>query len=63
MNGNIHNRNQRLRSWDQPDIDDLRESPALYIADILAVEADIVAHKEFKKLDVNTNLDFCGVLN
>lgn len=79
----------------KPNIDDLRESPALYIArrlkadglDILAVEpnieshkefeiieykeatqkADIVAfliaHKEFKCLDVNNELDFCGVLN
>lgn len=79
----------------KPDIDDLRESPALYIArrlkaeglDILAVEPNIechkefkivdykeavrmadvvtflVAHKEFKKLDMKTDLDFCGVLN
>ena len=79
----------------KPDIDDLRESPALFIAkrliaddlDILAVEPNIsehnefdlvnykdalekadivtflVAHKEFKKLDIKTNLDFCGVLN
>jgi len=79
----------------KPDIDDLRESPALYIArrlkadglDVLAVEPNIethkefeiidykkaieqadivtflVAHKEFKKLDIKTDLDFCGVLN
>ena len=79
----------------KPDIDDLRESPALYIAkrlqadglDILAVEPNIkshkdfelvpyqdalaeadlvtflVAHKEFKDLDIETDLDFCGVLN
>ncbi|WP_066358653.1 UDP-N-acetyl-D-mannosamine dehydrogenase [Aliarcobacter cryaerophilus] len=79
----------------KPDIDDLRESPALYIArrlkadgvEILAVEPNIeshkefeivdyknameqadivtflVAHKEFKKLDIKTELDFCGVLN
>lgn len=79
----------------KPDIDDLRESPALYIArrlkadglDILAVEPNIdshkefeiveyqkalkqadivaflVAHKEFKKLDLKTDLDFCGVIN
>jgi UDP-N-acetyl-D-mannosaminuronic acid dehydrogenase len=79
----------------KPDIDDLREAPALYIArrlkadglDILAVEPNIetheefeiiyykealeqadivtflVAHKEFKNLDIETNLDFCGVLN
>lgn len=79
----------------KPDIDDLRESPALYITrrlkadglDILAVEPNIksykefeivnyktaleqadivtflVAHKEFKTLEIQTNLDFCGVLN
>ena len=79
----------------KPDIDDLRESPALYVTrrlkadglDILAVEPNIethkefeiveyqkalqqadivtflVAHKEFKKLDIKTDLDFCGVLN
>jgi UDP-N-acetyl-D-mannosaminuronic acid dehydrogenase len=79
----------------KPDIDDLRESPALYIArqlkadgvNILAVEPNIeshkefeiveykealeqadivtflVAHKEFKNLNIKTNLDFCGVLN
>ncbi len=78
----------------KPDIDDLRESPALYItrrliADglvVLAVEPNIesfkefeiveyqeavkkadivtflVAHKEFKNLEIETNLDFCGVL-
>ena len=78
----------------KPNIDDLRESPALYITqqlklsnvEVLAVEpniesfsefkiiaykkaleeADIVAflvgHKEFKGLDIKTNLDFCGVL-
>jgi len=77
----------------KPDIDDLRESPALYITrrlkadglDILAVEPNIethkefeiveyqkalqqadivtflVAHKEFKKLDMKSELDFCGV--
>lgn len=77
----------------KPDIDDLRESPALYIArrlksdglNILAVEPNIeshkefeivdykdameqadivtflVAHKEFKNLDIETYLDFCGV--
>ncbi len=86
----------------KPDIDDLRESPALYIAKrlsedlegVMCVEPNIpldyklstnnhqlklvelstalaesdlqvflVAHKEFKKLDIKTNLDFCGVLN
>ena len=77
----------------KPDIDDLRESPALYISrrlksdglNILAVEPNIenhkefeiinykesikqadivtflVAHKEFKKLDIKTDLDFCGI--
>ena len=79
----------------KPDVDDLRESPALYITrrlkadglDILAVEPNIethkefeivnykealekadivtflVSHKEFKKLETVTELDFCGVLN
>jgi len=78
----------------KPNIDDLRESPALYITkkliydglDVLAVEPNIneykdiqitnyiqalekadivaflVAHKEFEGLNINTNLDFCGVL-
>lgn len=78
----------------KPDIDDLRESPALYITkrlieedyEVLAVEPNIdsydsfeiidykkavieadiitflVAHKEFKDLDIETKLDFCGVL-
>ncbi|MFX4233886.1 UDP-N-acetyl-D-mannosamine dehydrogenase [Aliarcobacter butzleri] len=77
----------------KPDIDDLRESPALYIArrlkaeglEIFAVEPNIkshkefeivdykeaikkadivtflVAHKEFKNLNIKTNLDFCGI--
>jgi len=79
----------------KPNIDDLRESPALYITrqlradnlDVLAVEPNIktfsefdivdykealekadvvtflVGHKEFKGLEIETNLDFCGVLN
>ena len=79
----------------KPDIDDLRESPALYITrrliadglDVLAVEPNVeefkefalvnynnaleqadvvtflVAHKEFKNLNIQTELDFCGVLN
>lgn len=79
----------------KPDIDDLRESPALYISrrlkadglDILAVEPNIesheeleiidyrkaleeadiitflVAHKEFKNINIKTDLDFCGVIN
>jgi len=78
----------------KPDIDDLRESPALYITrrlisdglDILAVEPNIesfkefeivdyktaikqadiitflVAHKEFKSLNIETKLDFCGII-
>lgn len=77
----------------KPDVDDIRESPALYIVkrliiegyDVLPVEpnvnnfkdfqlydieeaikkADIitllVAHREFKKLDIKTELDFCRV--
>lgn len=77
----------------KPDIDDLRESPALQITkrliadglEVLAVEPNIqthpdfdiigykealekadvfaflVAHKEFKYLDIETELDFCGV--
>lgn len=79
----------------KPDIDDLRESPALYIArklksygyEILAVEPNIdyhdnfeifhhdeainnadlitilVAHKEFKGLNIETDFDFCGLLD
>jgi len=79
----------------KPDIDDLRESPALYITkhlvneglDVLAVEPNIksydglslvhyrdavkeadiviflVAHKEFKGLQVVNKLDFCGVVD
>ena len=78
----------------KPNIDDLRESPALYITrqlraddiDVLAVEPNIksfsefdiidykealeqadvvtflVGHKEFNGLEIETNLDFCGVL-
>ena len=78
----------------KPDIDDLRESPALFITnrliadglEVLAVEPNIseykdieivdykkaiekadivtflVAHKEFKGLEIKTKLDFCGVL-
>ncbi|QOR62606.1 UDP-N-acetyl-D-mannosamine dehydrogenase [Sulfurovum sp. ST-21] len=79
----------------KPDIDDLRESPALYITrrliadglNVLAVEPNIksykefeiieyneaiekadivtflVAHKQFKALDIETDLDFCGIQN
>jgi UDP-N-acetyl-D-mannosaminuronic acid dehydrogenase len=78
----------------KPNIDDLRESPALYITrqliadgvDILAVEPNIesfsefevvnykdaldkadivtflVGHDEFKGLEVESDLDFCGIL-
>ena len=78
----------------KPDIDDLRESPALFITqrliseglDVLAVEPNIsgysefevvnynealeqadvvtflVGHKEFKNLEIETNLDFCGIM-
>ena len=78
----------------KPNIDDLRESPALFITkrliadslDILAVEPNIeshnefevveynqaleeadiviflVAHREFKELNIKNGLDFCGVL-
>ena len=78
----------------KPDIDDLRESPALFITqrliadnyDVLAVEPNItehsdlkiinyesalkqadivtflVAHKEFHGLNMDCELDFCGVL-
>jgi len=77
----------------KPDIDDLRESPALYITkrliadglDVLVAEPNIeshsefeiveykkaleeadiviflVAHREFKDLDVESKLDFCGI--
>lgn len=79
----------------KPDIDDLRESPALHITQhligegfkVLAVEPNIkshpeltvvnyldaitqadvvvflVGHKEFKTLQVENGLDFCGILN
>ncbi|BFU77532.1 UDP-N-acetyl-D-mannosamine dehydrogenase [Arcobacter sp. 15-2] len=79
----------------KPDIDDLRESPAVYITkslmvqgfDVLAVEPNIeshdefeiveykkaleeadvvtflVGHNEFKGLEIETELDFCGILN
>jgi UDP-N-acetyl-D-mannosaminuronic acid dehydrogenase len=48
----------------KPDIDDLRESPALYITrrlkadglDILAVEPNIESHKEFEIVDYKTAL-------
>jgi len=78
----------------KPNIDDLRESPALFITkrlitdglEVIAVEPNIdtykdieivdyqkaieqadivtflVAHKEFKELEIKSELDFCGVL-
>ena len=78
----------------KPNIDDLRESPALFITqrliadglEVLAVEPNIdsfeefkiieyqkaikeadivvflVAHKEFIELEVESSLDFCGVM-
>lgn len=33
---------------------------ALEVADTIVF---LVAHKEFKKLNIKTELDFCGVLN
>lgn len=95
---NIHGKKAKVACMGlafKPDIDDIRESPALYITrrliadglDVLAVEPNIdhfeefeivdyqdalkeadivtflVAHKEFKGLDIDTTLDFCGVLN
>jgi UDP-N-acetyl-D-mannosaminuronic acid dehydrogenase len=77
----------------KPNIDDLRESPALYITrklisenlDVIAVEPNIesfnefevfdyqeavkeadivvflVAHDEFKELEVHNSIDFCGI--
>jgi len=92
-----HNRKAKVACMGlafKPNIDDLRESPALMITqrlitegiDILAVEPNIasfekfkiynykealdladiitflVAHREFNSLNIQTNLDFCGVL-
>jgi len=92
-----HNRKAKVACMGlafKPNIDDLRESPALMITqrlitegiDVLAVEPNIasfekfkiynykealdladiitflVAHREFNSLNIQTNLDFCGVL-
>ena len=92
-----HGRNAKIACMGlafKPNIDDLRESPGLYITrrliseglEVLAVEPNIkhhdefeildcekaivaadivtvlVAHKEFKGLNIKTHLDFCGVL-
>ena len=54
----------------KPDIDDLRESPALYIArrlkadrlDILAVEPNIESHKEFEILDYKKALEEADIV-
>jgi UDP-N-acetyl-D-mannosaminuronic acid dehydrogenase len=54
----------------KPDIDDLRESPALYIArrlktdgiDILAVEPNIETHKEFKIVDYKKALEEADIV-
>lgn len=54
----------------KPDIDDLRESPALYIArtlkaqnlDILAVEPNIKEHKEFEIYDFETAINEADVI-
>ena len=95
---NAHGRKAKIACMGlafKPDIDDLRESPALYITrqlivngfDVLAVEPNIsthdefeiihykkaleeadvvtflVGHKEFRDLGIETDLDFCGILN
>lgn len=54
----------------KPDIDDLRESPALYIArrlkadglDILAVEPNIETHKEFEIVDYKEAIDKADIV-
>ena len=54
----------------KPDIDDLRESPALYIArrlkadglDILAVEPNIESHKEFEIVDYKVALEQADIV-
>lgn len=93
-----HNRKAKVACMGlafKPNIDDLRESPALIITqrliaegiEVLAVEPNIkefeefevynykealgmadivtflVAHREFSNLNIQTNLDFCGVLS
>lgn len=54
----------------KPDIDDLREAPALYIAqtlksqdfDILAVEPNISSHKDFEIIDFETAINEADVI-
>ena len=54
----------------KPDIDDLRESPALYIArrlkadgiDVLAVEPNIESHKEFEILDYKEAIEEADIV-
>ena len=54
----------------KPDIDDLRESPALYIAkrlmseglEVLAVEPNIKSHPEFEVVEYNTALDEADII-
>ena len=54
----------------KPDIDDLREAPALYIAktlkdqgfDVLAVEPNISSHKEFEIVDYETAINDADVI-
>jgi len=54
----------------KPDIDDLRESPALYITktlkdqglDILAVEPNISSHKEFEIVDFETAINDADII-
>lgn len=54
----------------KPDIDDLRESPALYITqqlsadgfDILAVEPNIISHNEFEIVDYKKALDMADIV-
>lgn len=54
----------------KPDIDDLRESPSLYIAktlktqniDVLAVEPNITMHKEFEIYDFETAINEADII-
>lgn len=54
----------------KPDIDDLRESPALYVAttlkaqgfDVLAVEPNIESHNTLDLTDIETALETCNVI-
>jgi len=63
-----HNKKACMGLAFKPDIDDLREAPALYIARRLKEEDIIVflvAHKEFQGIQIfgKTVLDFSGVMN